>query len=74
MSELLAIVLLILAGMAASMLIGTPVKRPRFHAIDTVDLMRLHDARKAGFRGRPRLARWVILAIVAGSLAWGLLG
>lgn len=53
---------------------GQPRKRPRVYAIDAVDLMRLHDAKRSGYTGRRRRAQWVILATAVGSLLWALLG
>lgn len=68
-------IVLVLAGIVV--LLWLPERKPRVHMIDALDLMRFHEARRAGYRGRPR---WVwgvimtIIAIVLASLLWGLLG
>ena len=49
-------ILLVLAGIAAVILMGSHSRRPRVHMIDTVDLMRLEDARQSGHMSRRRRA------------------
>ena len=53
-----------------------PPYRPRVHTIDTVDLFRLADARRAGTSSHQRQARWavaIVIAIVLVALFWHLL-
>lgn len=70
-------ILLILAGIAAVALLWPPFRKPRVHMIESIDLMRLQDAKTAGPMGRPRWTPWVIraiiviIAIVFVSLLWG---
>ncbi len=70
-------ILPILAGIAAVGLLWPPFRKPRFHMIDSIDLMHLQDAKKAGPMGRPWGTPWVIraiiviIAIVFVSLLWG---
>ena len=67
-------ILSVLAGIAAVMLLWPPFKKPRVHMIDTLDLMRLQDARRTRRTGRRTWAGWVIMAVVLVSLLWSLLG
>lgn len=77
MSGSIITILLILAGIAGVMLLRPPLRKPRVHMIDSIDLMRLQDAKRAGPMGRPRWTPWVIraiiliIAIVFVSLLWG---
>lgn len=67
-------ILLVLAGFVAVILAGVPRAKPRIQTINAIDLMRLHDAKRAGYMGRRRRAQWIILATAVGSLLWALLG
>lgn len=76
MSGLITIaILLILVGVVAGILMVSYVRRPKVHTIDTVDLMRLDEARQSHPTGRRRRTRWVIMAtglILLASIFWGL--
>ena len=67
-------ILSVLAGIAAVMLLWPPLKKPRVHTIDAVELMRLQDARRTRRTGRRTWGGWVIMAVVLVSLLWSLLG
>ncbi len=67
-------ILSVLVWIAAAMLLWPPFKKPRVHMIDTLDLMRLQDARRTRRTGRRTWAGWVIMAVVLVSLLWSLLG
>jgi len=72
-SELVLVLLIILAGIAAVILIGEPIRRPRVYMIDATDLIRVEEARRSGSRRQPKWAWRVIVALVLASLVWGLL-
>lgn len=72
-SELILVLLIILAGIAAVVLMGDPIRRPRVYMIDATDLIRVEEARRGGSRRQPKWAWRVIVALVLASLVWGLL-
>lgn len=59
--------------LAALLLLRWSPYSPRVHTIDSVDLFRLADARRAGMSGRRGQARWavaIVMAIVLVALFW----
>ncbi len=71
MSGLTIATLMIVAGIVTLMLMW-PSLRPSVRVIDSVDLMRLQDVKKA--INRRRWVRWVIITIIAILLVFMLWG